>query len=299
LTFWINLIKIKDKLESEVFMKHQLICEKGSRIVCEDIAHITNRAFWVLDGATPTSTPLVDPQSDARWFVHTWNAFLLKEIPNGNKSLKTIVFEGIQWIKQQYEALVFPFDPANYPSCSLVIGRVLSNQELEIYSLGDCSFYIKKGEHLLSIGAKDDIRLFEKRSLDALKKVRTSQPDLPLKDAVSFISPIFKENRTYKNKSNGYSIISDDMEAVGQGIHHIIPIDSSTELLLGSDGFFAIIDLYQAFSPNELFHFLQDHPLDDVYTQLRQIEDQDPEAYLFPRFKKGDDASAIYINFND
>jgi len=76
-------------------------------------------------------------------------------------------------------------------------------------------------------------------------------------------------------------------------------LESISKALFMTDGFFAIHSSYNYFSIKDLISFTDMKGLEKVYKILRDIEEEDKECNRYPRFKKSDDASAIYIKYED
>ena len=67
------------------------------------------------------------------------------------------------------------------------------------------------------------------------------------------------------------------------------------ELLLMTDGFVAVTDLYRLIDQAALPGLLAKGGLPGVAAYLRAAEAEDYECMRWPRFKQGDDATAIWL----
>ena len=74
-----------------------------------------------------------------------------------------------------------------------------------------------------------------------------------------------------------------------------IPVSRGDELLLMSDGFAALVDAYRAYDAAGLFAAVESRGLARLADELRQIEMEDAACLRFPRFKRCDDATAIWV----
>ncbi|MFX8437380.1 hypothetical protein ABTL87_19685, partial [Acinetobacter baumannii] len=72
----------------------------------------------------------------------------------------------------------------------------------------------------------------------------------------------------------------------------VLPCSVGDELLLMSDGFAALIDVYGLHDEAGLFAELATGGLTGLALQLRAIEQEDGDFGRFPRFKGSDDATA-------
>lgn len=67
------------------------------------------------------------------------------------------------------------------------------------------------------------------------------------------------------------------------------------DVVLMSDGLAALLSPYKMHTVNTFMRRLQSHGLASLACELRQIEADDTSCIRFPRFKKSDDASAIWL----
>jgi hypothetical protein len=66
-------------------------------------------------------------------------------------------------------------------------------------------------------------------------------------------------------------------------------------MLLVSDGFLALASDYNRYDADGLLEAASFKGLRALYNEIRDIENADPEGRKFPRFKKSDDATAIFL----
>lgn len=270
------------------------ICD-GSSMINEDIANINKHGAWILDGATGLNGKnLIDKDSDAKWYVKQWDEYVNKNFHRTDIDLKRIVKEGINVVKDKYynrikEKSVKSLD---LPSSSIVLIRWIKDT-LEYFILGDCTLIIKSNNKLNVIKDDSVTRLDNKvfRAMDEIMK----KEGKTLSEAKKEVNNLIVSNRLLKNTNEGYWILGFDTEAVDRGLYGKIPFSSDTKLLMASDGFSAITDRYNYIDMENLIHEAQNKGLDNLCRKLRQIEEEDSSGDKYPRFKKNDDASAIYI----
>lgn len=73
------------------------------------------------------------------------------------------------------------------------------------------------------------------------------------------------------------------------------PVARGDDILLMSDGFAALIDTYEAYDAASLAAAVRDRGLAALAEELRAIERADAACIRYPRFKRSDDASAIWL----
>jgi hypothetical protein len=74
-----------------------------------------------------------------------------------------------------------------------------------------------------------------------------------------------------------------------------MPAPTVRRILLASDGYYRLVDHYNAASDAELVRRTAALGADALLTQLRAIEAADPLAMTYPRLKIADDATALLI----
>lgn len=265
----------------------------------EDIAHVTDNAAWVMDGATGLGKgKLVSDESDAKWFVEVWNNFLINNINRTDKTIKELMLNGISYVHEKYLSKVGSKEVGDIdtPSASVVIVR-WNEKELEYFALADCQIWIKEGDNIAVI---EDERLPEFD--DKVIKVMAGyiNKGYSLAEAREAVQNLLIGNRLKKNTENGYWTLSFDLKALNYAQEGKMLINNNNhplELLLCSDGFHCIVDKYKAMSQKEVFNYICKYSLDKLCNYIREIEADDLEGKKYPRFKKSDDASAVYLRF--
>jgi hypothetical protein len=87
-----------------------------------------------------------------------------------------------------------------------------------------------------------------------------------------------------------------DPTAAARLRHESVPCSDGTVVLLASDGFAALVDLYQAMDATALVEAALRGGLEPLARRAREIETRaDPDGRLYPRFKESDDATALLV----
>ena len=78
--------------------------------------------------------------------------------------------------------------------------------------------------------------------------------------------------------------------------HETAPCEDGTVILLATDGFSALVDLYRAMDATALMEAALSSGLEPLVRLAREIEtERDPDGRLYPRFKLSDDTTAILL----
>lgn len=274
-------------------LKKQIICEAGD-FENEDAGGINEYGAWLLDGATGLSgNVLTDEKSDARWYTRMWDKYLSNSLKE-NLPLTEIVANGIGYITAEFHKSVKykPCSKLDYPSSSIIVLK-WHEKHIEYFSLGDSPMIIQVKENYKEITDKKVLAL-DKKVFNAMDQV-IQKSNISAWKAKTMIMPMIKENRMMYNTENGYWILGFDTSAVSKAAYGIIEITEPTKILMASDGFSALVDKYHVFDKKDFISHVEEKGLNVLYDHLRTIENDDNLGIKFPRYKKSDDASAIFF----
>jgi len=274
------------------------ISEAGGK-VNEDLINFTKNAFWVMDGATGLWDRSITGNNDAVWFVSEFNKYLERNIHN-DASLQDIVRAGISEIKEKWEDILRSKNIADLPtyaepSSSLILVRFDDEfKKMEYFLLGD-SVLVFSIDGNYKIVQEDKLRMLDNIAKKEMSKYLNQ--GYSLAESRERIIPTLKKHRNMKNTEEGYWVLSFQEEAVKHAFTGTVDIEKEAYILAMTDGLEAIIAEYKVFPSyiSMLEHLKLYKSFGEVYNTLRNIENMDSEGKLFPRFKKSDDASAIYF----
>lgn len=273
------------------------ICEPGNKIN-EDIAFAGKNIGWVLDAATGlTKEKLTSGDSDGAWFVAQWEEYLKRNTDNMDSSLEDIIYNGIHEVKNKFEDEVKEKKilPVQKPSASIAIIRI--KEKIEYLLIGDCTMLVKyKNEEVQKI--KDTLLdKLDKKAINEMEKIR-KEKNLSFAEAREEINPMLIKHRCLKNTDDGYWTLEFEEEALKHSLTGTLKIEEVSEILLLSDGFASLFESYNYCDEKNIFIENERVGLEKLYLTIREIEERDSDISMFPRFKKGDDASAVYYKIN-
>lgn len=274
-------------------LKKQIICKSGD-FENEDAAGINEYGAWLLDGATGLSgTVLTNEKSDARWYTQRWDNYLAYSLKE-NLSLMEIIANGISYISAEFDKAIKykPCSKLDYPSSSVTVLK-WHERYIEYFSLGDSPMIIQIKDDFKEITDKKVLAL-DKKVFDAMNIV-IQKNNISAWKAKSIIMPMIKEHRMLYNTEGGYWILGFDKRAVSKASQGIIEVTEPTKILMASDGFSALVDKYHAIDKKDFISQVEEKGLYMLYDYLRTIENEDDCGIRYPRYKKSDDASAIFF----
>lgn len=261
----------------------------------EDTAYADKTAGWVIDAATGlTDSRYTSEGSDGEWFKNQWDKYLGKLMNNSEYTIKEIVKNGIKLIRDEFfkEAGTAEVKNIERPSASLAMVRFNKNT-MEYLLLGDCSLLIQYADGHVERIKDTSLEKFDGKAISELDRIRREN-NTTFQEARKAINPLLIKHRCMKNTPEGYWSLEFNDKAVEHCIEGKIPAKDVDSILLLTDGFASVYDIYGFCSIKELFSIIKTKGLNEVCNIIRNIEDKDSDMREFPRFKKSDDTSAVY-----
>ena len=284
-------------------IKDKICLPENEAEPCEDTIGKGDTYCFVIDGASGLSgMNIVDEQSDSAWFARRIRDHLCHRLEESPATpTETILTEIIEESHREYcqaaiEKRVEP--PSDSPSAGIALFRQMGDQII-FWGLGDC---------MGAVQLHDDTFLMFKDSrlcaLDGsvLKKMTElhETTGISVIEAKELCNDMLIANRNKRNKEDGYWIL----DLSGVGIEHAVkacwPVESVKTIFACSDGFAQLADTFGIYEDYEvLFEAIQHASLLDLCEKLFAIQNQDPLANQFPRFKVHDDTSCLWGNVKD
>jgi hypothetical protein len=164
--------------------------------------------------------------------------------------------------------------------------------KIEFLWFGDCSALVKENGQVEVIGDALQVRGEEKARAQRL----AAEKNLGSASGVNRpeIEPLLRAHRNRINSGRNW-LFSPDLRAAAHVARRRIKVHAGAELLLASDGFLALVSDYGAYDAASLMAAVRAKGLAALGEELRAIERADPQGERFPRFKKSDDATALYF----
>lgn len=240
---------------------------------------------WVIDGATDLGPPgLLGGRGGAAWIAaEADRAFAAAPEDQSIEQTCREVFArcAAAFAEQRTR------EPESWelPSASFLAVAVADNV-LDCAWLGDCAALLIRDGRATRIGPQRDIRddeadLARSVAHHGLGKVKRNTPVLEVLQAA----------RSRPDRK----VLGVDPAGAGQVYYSSQPCVAGDQLLLMSDGFAAITDLYRLVDEQALPGLLADGGLPGIAARLRAAEAEDSACERWPRFKQGDDATALWI----
>jgi hypothetical protein len=265
---------------------------RPGHLVNDDTYGSSTSAVWVIDGASDVSPRRWTPDaSDARWYATTVSRAIARRVDDRSLSLTRVLEDAIADTAsafRQFGVRGIPLDAA--PSASICLARA-HGPDIDYAVLGDCALLVSVACQLQVVRDPRVSELEHPMVAHLAALVRDGVRDHAALRAAAL--PQIAAMRARMNRADGYWVMSLDPAAAAHAIRGRIPGIGDTPLVLASDGFCRLFDLYEALASDEFYTRAAQHGWEALYWELRDIETRDPQAQRFPRVKLIDDATGL------
>ncbi|MDQ0463972.1 hypothetical protein QO010_001743 [Caulobacter ginsengisoli] len=249
----------------------------------------------VLDGATGLGGRLLDTPSDAAWVAQQGAERLTHHSTthHGHDLLRAALAD----VEARFvaERLSAPTEMYELPMASLMMVQAGPPDALTALWFGDCSALVQRpGQAIEVVGSAFDQKADEAGAAASLA-ASLGMGAVGHLERPEFLTLARAARNRYNTADDGDWVFAPDVRCAEHAQTATLAAPPGTWLLLATDGFLALASDYQRYDPAGLMAAARTEGLAALLRELRAIEDADPEGRRFPRFKKGDDATALLL----
>ncbi|MCJ1886778.1 protein phosphatase 2C domain-containing protein [Pseudomonas sp. LA21] len=270
-------------------------CRQGSP-VNDDAIGYTERAAWVLDGATSLGPGLVDAQSDARWLAQCANGHLqrlLEDQPGlPTEALLRALQQGIA-ADFRRDAGVAATPELDLPTACLSLLRVLDDGALELLNLCDSRIHLAWDDGRVESFGDTPLEALDRQSVERLLALREMHPDWSHAQLFQASREWVRRNRALANTAQGYWVLDPTERWLPQVQRRVIDPARLKAFMLVTDGFDRLLE-FRRYGLAGLFEALPERGVEALIDELRAVESADGQALEHPRLKIHDDASVVW-----
>ena len=249
-------------------------------------AHFDHAAL-VLDGATPLGNGLMPGPSDAAWIAQFGARRLLAHLKDGDAP-RDALERALADTQKSFAALSRHAVQEKWQTpCASMMLAAEEGEETHFLWFGDCAALVQDTHGVQLFGDAKAARAKE----TARAKLVSLEGKVSPTDRKQYL-PLLRAGRNRINTGASW-LFSPEPRAAQHASHHAMRLEHGAYLLLASDGFLALATDYGAYDLDGLMAAAKDRGLDGLGEELRAIENADPRAEKFPRFKTSDDATAL------
>lgn len=262
----------------------------------EDACGASQDWAWVIDTSIFPGTPaIMHETSDAAWLAGFVSRRLSDLAPHAE--------DGVALVRHAMEEARTAFlaaapeerrDSLTWPIGAMTLVR-RRGKSLDVWTFGDTTAFVRQPDgSTVTAGEAPGLRTFEAAAAAQLLKASGAIP----KTIVG--TPEFQswlaERRRRQKQGGGLALLGLDPSAADRLRHETVPCGEGATILLASDGFSALVDLYQLMDARGLMEAALASGLEPLAGEARRIETEvDPTGKLYPRFKESDDTTALLL----
>jgi hypothetical protein len=272
------------------------IISAAAGAINDDRAGYAGACVWVIDGATDCAPQRYLPgESDAAWLAEKFHSELLARAKDARGTLPELLAEITAVVREDFqrEHIRTLTDRGHQPSAAALIGR-LQGDILEVTGLGDCQLFVAQPGCRATLQGVDRSKLGDRAAIERIQKAM-NEHGLDWHSARAKVKPGGRIGRRMMNKPGGYGVLSIDIAPPGLIHQEAIPIESGARLLLGTDGFTRLYEVFGVYSEGTLLEAAFEKGLAALISELRALEAKDERCEKAPRVKARDDATAILM----
>lgn len=264
----------------------------------EDICGASGNWAWVIDTSIfPGTVPVMHPTSDATWLAVFANESLSRLAPDAQDGA-ALIRSVMEEARAAYRAAAPQERHEDFVSWPLgAMTLVRRNADiLDAWTFGDTTAYVRQPDgSVLTLGDAPGLRDAESAKAAELMQASGSRPNDILSEPV-FLAWLGERRERQKKSGVPAALLSLNPEAANRLRHESVPCGEGATILLASDGFSALVDLYETFDARGLMEAALASGLEPLVRKAREIETRiDPDGKRYPRFKQSDDTTAILL----
>jgi hypothetical protein len=264
----------------------------------EDVYGVTRYGAFVMDGASALEQHSFCPaENDVVWMVKWWEQYLKAHLDELERPLQCIIEKGVIAFNEAFSMYkpVELLSQLEKVSASIGIIR-MHDKHLECFVLGDVEISLRHKDGKLEIVTDERIKRLDAQVIQLMNQNRNRENECVFKDFTASEWALLKNNRMKINTEDGYYILSHDVKAIKKAIYKVYPLTNLESCLLSSDG---ISPLDRFYTRLQLMDKIKNIGLLHLFEQLRALERDDKVKVNLQRLKTHDDATAIFLEFNE
>ncbi|MFI6163152.1 protein phosphatase 2C domain-containing protein [Micromonospora haikouensis] len=241
----------------------------------------------VLDGATArTDTGCVHGVS---WYAAQLGAAVSAQASDASVALPAALATAIRTVAEKHPGC--DLTSPGTPSAAVAVLRRTS-RHLEYLVLGDVGIVLASTSHL-SVVIDDRVD----KTAQAERREADKHPIGSAEKADALIRMKHAELAA-RNTEGGFWVSAADPTVVSHAIIESVPIGTVTRSIVLTDGAARLVRMFNDVSWRGMLDLLENQGPSEALRRVRELEDSDPIASRWPRNKKSDDATLVYIAEN-
>jgi hypothetical protein len=240
----------------------------------------------VLDGLSAPDGTGTGCRHGTPWYVSQLGPRLLALAADPAHSLVDALAEAIQQVASLH------------PGCDLKHPGTPSATMVLLRAHDEGAEYLALADAVLLLDTADGLQVVSDERVNQLAgKERAAANRVPTGSALKLRrrAQLTRALRRARNRPGGYWVAAADPQAASQAVTGSLPTKTLHRAVLLSDGASRLVDPFGLATWEELLALLHESGPDELVRQVRAAEAVDPDGRQWPRTKRSDDATAVYV----
>jgi hypothetical protein len=240
----------------------------------------------VLDGLSAPDGTGTGCRHGTPWYVSQLGPRLLALAADPARSLADALAEAIQQVASLH------------PGCDLTHPGTPSATMVLLRAHDEGADYLALADAVLLLDTVDGLKVVSDERVNQLAgKEREAANRVPTSSALKLRrrAQLTRALRRTRNRPGGYWVAAADPQAANQALTGTLPSKTLRRAVLLSDGASRLVDPFGLATWEELLALVDENGPDELLRQVRAAEAVDPEGRQWPRTKRSDDATAVYL----
>lgn len=247
----------------------------------DDRAGATADLAWVIDGATDLGPPgLLGAQGGAAWLAQTAHEGLAATQAANMADTCAHAFGAIA-ARFEAERTRDVRAPWELPKAAFAAAQIVDDQ-LQVAWVADCSVMV----------VSDGCARWVTPAPDTADEAADAQAVGAGKEITG---AILDDRRAARARPDHAALSPDPQRCAAVTQQTSLPVVPGDEVLLMSDGVTSLVADYRVYTAQSLAEAAASRGLAALVQEIRQIEASDPDCTQYPRFKRSDDATALWL----
>jgi hypothetical protein len=241
----------------------------------------------VLDGLSAPDGTGTGCRHGTPWFVSQLGPRVLAQAADPARGLVDALAEAIQQVASLHPGC--DLKHPGTPSATMVLLRAHDDEGADYLALADATLLLDTSEGL-KVVSDERVNQLAGKEREAANRVPTGSA-LKLRRRAQLTRAL----RRARNRPGGYWVAAADPTAASQALTGSLPSKTLHRAVLLSDGASRLVEPFGLATWEELLALLDENGPEELLRQVRAAEAVDPEGRQWPRTKRSDDATAVYL----
>lgn len=178
-----------------------------------------------------------------------------------------------------------------HPSAAAAFVQLSDNHRLDYCLFGDCVMAVRESGRPTEVFSDERLDRLDAIAIGILQEEILRTGDIEV--ARQTVMPVLRRHRNMMNTPEGYPALTLDGAGLRSAVRGTLTLSRGSRILLASDGLVQAAGLFELVAWDDLVK--GSVTLSEAELSLRREQEQDSQCTMYPRLKKGDDATGLLL----